>query len=216
VSAGRRRDRRVYLAGHPLLFGLMAATRGRPVLRVGRTLVVHGADAYLAALTRVPLDRTAAGTTGGAVDRLAGAGGLFDQGGAEHRRARRDLGEMFGTAGVERLRPVWNSLIEDRLKPLADGAAVDLVPVAAELAGRTAAELLGLDADPIELAAAAQETGATAAKAHLPGRRRSGKAASEAAGRLVALTGSTLRRGLATTTSGRTTRCPSWRTNCSG
>ena len=69
--------------------------RNRPELlaelRVGRMVLVHDREAYLAALTRIPLDRTAEGTTGGAVDRLGGAGGLFDQEGHEHRRARRDV-----------------------------------------------------------------------------------------------------------------------------
>ena len=199
MSVGRRRDRWVYLVSHPVLFGVLAATRGRPVRRIGRTLLVHGPDAYLAGLTRVPLDRTAAGTTGGAVDRLAGEGALFDQGGDAHRRTRREVGDRLGAAGVERLRPVWTGLLDARLKGLADGGTVDLVPLAAEIAGYTAAALLDLDTDPIELADAAREAGAAAARAHLPGigRRRSAAAADEAARRLVALAGGGLGATLA-------------------
>ncbi|GIM94314.1 hypothetical protein Ato02nite_061070 [Paractinoplanes toevensis] len=154
-------------------------------------MLVHDRDAYLAALTRIPLDRTAEGTTGGAVDRLAGAGGLFDQQGAEHRRARRDVADGLGVAGVDRLRPGWIKLIDERLAPLGNGGSVDLVPLAAEIAGSTAAALLGLELDPLVLAAAAQEAGATAARAHLPGirRRRAAREAELAAERLLELVG---------------------------
>ncbi|MEU9179063.1 cytochrome P450 [Streptomyces sp. NPDC048550] len=65
-ARARRRDRRVYVRSHPLLFALLAATRGRPVRRLGGTLLVHDASAYREALTRLPLDRTAPGTTGAA------------------------------------------------------------------------------------------------------------------------------------------------------
>ncbi|MGF1424876.1 cytochrome P450 [Kitasatospora sp. LaBMicrA B282] len=71
-ARARRRDRRVYLVGHPVLFALLCATRHRPVVRLGRTVLVHGTAAYREVLTRVPLDRTAAGTTGGAAARLTG------------------------------------------------------------------------------------------------------------------------------------------------
>ena len=191
TSAARARDRRVYLLSHPVLFALLAALRGKPVRRLGRTLIVHDREACLTALTRIPLDRTAEGTTGGAVDRLAGAGGLFDQQGDDHRRTRRDVADRLGAAGVERLRPVWNRLLDERLAPLAHGGQVDLVPLAAEIAGTTAAALLDLDVDPFELAAAAQEAGATAARAHLPGfgRRRAETRAEAAAKRLIELAG---------------------------
>lgn len=189
TSRARARDRRVYLAGHPVLFALLAALRRKPVRRLGRTLLVNDREAYLAALTRIPLDRTAEGTTGGAVDRLAGAGGLFDQQGDQHRQARREVAERLGTAGVERLRPVWTRLLDERLAPLTEGNTVDMVPLAAEIAGATAAALLDLDADPFELAAAAQRAGATAARAHLPGlgRRRATGPAEDAAERLLSL-----------------------------
>ena len=62
----RARDRRVYLGSHPVLLALLAATRHRPYLRLGGTILVHDRQAIVTALTRVPLDRTAAGTTGAA------------------------------------------------------------------------------------------------------------------------------------------------------
>ncbi len=194
-ARARRRDRRVYLAGHPVLFGLLAATRGAPVRRLGRTVLVHGRDAYVEALTRVPLDRTATGTTGGAAGRLAGGGLLFDQDGAAHRGARRDVAELLGAAGTDRLRPLWTGLLARRLTPLAGGGTVDLVPVAAEVAGATAAALLGRPADGAAVADAARRVGATAARAHLPGPHRllgagRGDAAVRAAvARLADLTG---------------------------
>ncbi|RZU49086.1 cytochrome P450 [Krasilnikovia cinnamomea] len=186
----RRRDRRVYLGSHPVLFALLALSRCRPVLRLGGTLLVHDRAAYLAALTRVPLDRTAAGTTGGVAAELTGGELLFDQHGGEHRRARRALADALGASGVARLRPVWTAVLARGLAPLADGGEVDLVPVAAELAGVTAAALLGVAVDPLTLADAAREAGATAARAHLPGpgRRRAQRAARRAATRLTALT----------------------------
>ncbi|MFE3148995.1 hypothetical protein ACFXJ6_20455 [Streptomyces sp. NPDC059218] len=65
LRAARRRDRRVYTRSHPVLFALLAATRRRAVTRVGGAVLVHGSEPYRQALTRIPLDRTAAGTTGG-------------------------------------------------------------------------------------------------------------------------------------------------------
>jgi cytochrome P450 len=185
----RTRDRRVYLSGHPVLFALLAATRRHPVLRLGATLLVHDRDAFAAALTRIPLDRTAAGTTGGAAGRLTGGGTLFDQQGDEHRRTRRGAAATVGTAGVARLRPVWTEVLDRRLAPLAAGGTVDLVPLAAELSGTTAAALLGLPVDGTALAGAALAAGAAAARGHLPGpgRRRAHRAAGPAAARLTAL-----------------------------
>jgi cytochrome P450 len=197
----RTRDRRVYLGSHPVLFALLAATRSRPVLRIGGTLLVHRRDAYTSALTRLPLDRTAEGTTGGAAARLTGGDLLFDQAGEEHRGARRALGDALGAAGVVRLRPVWASVLDRRLAALADGDGVDLVPVAAELAGATAAALLGLPVDAVRLAGAARLAGATAARAHLPGpgRRRAARASGPAAADLTGLVaGGPVPTGLAT------------------
>src|SRR5207244_3918847 len=75
----RSRDRRVYLRSHPMLFALLAATRRRPALRLGGTILIHEQNAYVEALTRIPLNRTAPGTTGEAAGRQTGAGALFDQ-----------------------------------------------------------------------------------------------------------------------------------------
>ncbi|WP_246613716.1 cytochrome P450 [Paractinoplanes bogorensis] len=150
----------------------MAATRGKPAQRLGRTVVVHEAEAFRAALTKIPLDRTAAGTTGGAAGELAGSGALFDQHGDEHRGTRRDTSALLGAAGVAKLRPIWMKLLDDRLPVLDAGGTVDLVPLSVEIAGATAAALLELDVDPVELAEAAQQAASAAAKAHVPGPRR--------------------------------------------
>jgi hypothetical protein len=201
VSAARSRDRRVYLYSHPMLFALVAATRRRRALRLGGTVLVHDREVYVTALTRIPLDRTAEGTTGGLADRLPGAGGLFDQQGDDHRRTRRSTADLLGAAGVARLRPIWMDVLNRRLAPLADGAEVDLVPIAAELAGATATALLGLRVDPVELADAALAATAVAARAHLPGpgRRRAARTAGAAIARLTSLVAAAGDRGLATT-----------------
>jgi cytochrome P450 len=189
VTGARRRDRRVYLGSHPVLFALLATTRRSAALRIGGTVLVHDRDAYLRALTRLPLDRTADGTTGGAAARLTDGGTLFDQHGDEHRRTRRSMGDALGAAGVERLRPVWTAVLDRHLAPLRHGRDVDLVPAVAELAGATAAALLDLDVPAGPLADAARDAGATAARAHLPGPRRwrAQRASARAAARLTAL-----------------------------
>ncbi|GHG53210.1 hypothetical protein GCM10018779_15010 [Streptomyces griseocarneus] len=196
MATARRRDRRVYLAGHPVLFALLAASRRRPVVRVGRSVLVHDADAFREALTRVPLDREAAGTTGRAARSALGragapAGGvLFDQQGAGHRAARRALADDLSSAGVERLRPVWSAVLARRLEPLAAGRPVDLVPVARELAGATAATLLGTGADPLALAGAAGDAAYAAVRDHLPGPSRlRRRATADPVARLRALLG---------------------------
>ncbi|MBW6433900.1 cytochrome P450 [Actinoplanes hulinensis] len=185
----RRRDRMVYLRAHPVLFTLLAATRRRAALRLGGTVIANSPTAYLDGLTRVPLDRTAEGTTGGAAGRLGGGGLLFDQEGDDHRGSRRSLAESLGADGVARLRPVWLAVLERRLAPLADGRTIDLVDVAAELSGTTAAALLGVDVDGRELAAAARTAAAAAAREHLPGLTlpHHRRAAHRAAARLNAL-----------------------------
>ncbi|MDI6102506.1 cytochrome P450 [Actinoplanes sp. NEAU-A12] len=165
----RRRDRLVYLRSHPVLFALLAATRRVPAVRLGATVIAHSRDAFTDGLTRIPLDRTADGTTGGAAGRLAGGGLLFDQEGDDHRGSRRGLAESLGADGVARLRPIWTGVLGRRLAPLASGHPIDLVDVAAELSGATAAALLGLDVDPRELAAAARSAAAAGAREHLPG-----------------------------------------------
>ncbi|MGW7441514.1 cytochrome P450 [Streptomyces sp. NPDC054849] len=194
-ARARRRDRRVYLRSHPVLFGLLAATRGRPVRRLGRTLLVHDAAAYREALTRLPLDRTAAGTTGAAARAALrdGGGVLFDQEGGGHRADRRSLAGGLGAAGVEELRAVWRPLLVRRLAPLAQGGEVDLVELAQELSGAVVCALLGSQADPRAVAEAAAEAAAASVRSHLPGPRRPGaeSAAIRTAERLSALLDST-------------------------
>ncbi|MFB7915372.1 cytochrome P450 [Streptomyces sp. NPDC056061] len=190
-SRARRRDRRVYTRAHPVLFALLAATRRRPSVRLGTTVLVHGTDAYRQVLTHVPLDRTAAGTTGGAARELSGAGLMFDQEGDHHRNTRRAVAQGLGGAGTERLRPVWRTVLNRHLAPLDAGRPVDLVPAAQELAGATVCALLGTGpgTDPTALAVAAGEAAAAAVRDHLPGPRRPGSArpAAAAAARLEAL-----------------------------
>lgn len=188
--AARRRDRRVYLRSHPVLFALLCATRRRPVVRLGRTVLVHGGEEYRTVLTRVPLDRTAPGTTGGAAAELTDGGLLFDQDGGEHRAARRALAGELGAAALPRLRPLWRRVLAERVPELADGE-LELVSLARELAGVTVAALTGSDAPPELLARTAAEAAAAAARDHLPGprlrRRAAADAAADAAGRLTAL-----------------------------
>ncbi|AUY50703.1 cytochrome P450 [Streptomyces sp. CB01881] len=174
--AARRRDRRVYLRSHPVLFALLCATRRRPVVRLGRTVLVHDTDAYREVLTRVPLDRTAPGTTGGAAAELTDGGLLFDQEGSEHRAARRELAGDLGAGALDRIRPHWQAVLADRVPALATGQ-LELVDLALELAGVTTAALTGSDACPRALARAAAEAAAAAAADHLPGPRRPGRRA---------------------------------------
>lgn len=185
-ARARRRDRRVYLRSHPFLFTLLAATRGRAVRRLGRTLLVHDADAYRRVLTGLPLDRTATGTTGGAARAALSAAGhrdagvLFDQDGAGHRAGRRVLAGGLGAAGVEELRAVWRPLLARKLEPLAGGGEVDLVALAGELSGTVVCALLGSGAPPASVAAAAAELAAASVRSELPGLRRPGARAASA------------------------------------
>lgn len=192
MTRARRRDRAVYTRDHPALFALLTLTRRAATVRIGRTVLVHGTEPYREALTRLPLDRTAAGTTGAvARDVSGGAGLLFDQAGADHRGARRALADALSAPGVERLRPLWRDLLDRRLSALAGGGRVDVVDVALELSGAVTAALLGLDVAPRRLAAAARVAAAEAARAHLPGplARRHRRRARAAAGELFALVG---------------------------
>ncbi|GLX49616.1 cytochrome P450 [Streptomyces hygroscopicus subsp. hygroscopicus] len=189
LRAARRRDRRVYTRSHPLLFALLAATRRRTVARVGGAVLVHGTGPFRQALTRVPLDRAAAGTTGGAARELSTGGALFDQEGTGHRASRRAVADDLGAAGVERLRPVWQDVLNRRLAPLRAGRDVDLVVLARELAGATVCALLDTRGDPAAVAAAAAAAAAAAVRDHLPGPRSPGtaRAAAAATARLEAL-----------------------------
>ncbi|MGW2205763.1 cytochrome P450 [Streptomyces sp. NPDC001774] len=189
LRRARRRDRRVYVRAHPLLFALLGVVRRRAVTRLGRAVVVSGTEPYREALTRIPLDRAAAGTTGGAARELSGGGTLFDQEGGDHRDTRRAVAGDLGAAGVERLRPVWRAVLVRRLAPLAAGRPVDLVPLARELAGATVRALLESRADASVLAEAAADAAAAAVRDHLPGPRPPGssRAAARATARLEAL-----------------------------
>jgi cytochrome P450 len=191
ASRARSRDRRVYLVSHPVIFALLAASRRRTVTRLGRTVLIQDADAFREALTRVPLDRTAQGTTGGAANAVIGDGVLFDQDGSIHRAVRKSLAADLSAAGVEELRPVWRAVLARRLAALGTGGEVDVVQVSAELAGATVCALLGLDAAPVAVARAAGAVAAAAAREHLPGIRRPGadRALAAAAGRLTTLLG---------------------------
>ena len=170
MSRARRRDRRVYLASHPVLLALLAVTRRLPVLRIGRTVLVNRAAEFHEALTRLPLDRLAAGTTGAVARELVSDGLLFDQDGPEHRGARRSIN--LGATGVEQVRPAWQSVLDRCVESLAQGAEVDIVDVARELAGATVVAILGVDSDPLRVAEAAQDVAAASLKHHLTGRRR--------------------------------------------
>lgn len=197
-NRARRRDRQVYLRSHPVLFALLALGRKAPVRRLGRTVIVHGAQAYREVLTKLPLDRAAPGTTGGAASELASGGVLFDQDGSIHRGTRRTLADDLGAAGVERLRPVWNAVLERRCEPLARGHSVDVTQITAELAGATINAMLDLEVDPPMLADLAREVAAATVNDHLPGPRRrprtqqeENRPAGRAAARLTELLGVT-------------------------
>jgi cytochrome P450 len=174
---------------HPVLFVLLAAVRRVQVLRLGQTVLVSGAAPVTAALTRLPLDRAAAGTTGGRARELLPGGAFFDQEGASHRRCRRSVADGLSSAGVQRLRPVWLEVLRQRLAPLDRGGVIDMVEVTAELSGATACALLAVDVDPLLVARAAREAAATAARGEMPGLRRaaSARAAVRAAAQLTSL-----------------------------
>ncbi|GIJ50423.1 hypothetical protein Val02_73090 [Virgisporangium aliadipatigenens] len=210
----------MYLASHPVLFGLVSATRRAPVVRIGRTLLVHGTQEYRHALTAVPLDRTAGGTTGGTARELTGGGGVvFDEEGPSHRASRRaavggdDSGwraaltrhtALLAAMGPARATgPSPSAILQLRRGHSTPGrgnpgattarsaGVLDVVGLAADVAGCGAAALLGVGVDGPALARAAREAAAAAARAHVPGvglpgrKRRAG----EAARRLVTLTG---------------------------
>lgn len=176
----RTRDRLVYLRSHPFLFALLSATRFVPAVRLGRTVLVHGTDGYVDGLTRVRLDRTAPGSTGGIARAAGGADVMFDESGPEHRATKRAVGQTLAVA------PVWRDVLRHRLRPLATGGTVDVVAVAVELTGVTTKAMLGVDADPVQLAETARRAAAEAARDHFSRRARNHDAARE----LVALAGS--------------------------
>jgi cytochrome P450 len=191
MSRARRRDRWVYLASHPVLFLVLGLTRRAATRRLGRTVVVHGEDEYRQALTRVPLDRRAPGTTGGMARQVGAEDLLFDQDGGDHRQSRQGIADSLGSAGIERLRPVWTAYLDEAVAVLAGGGRIDVVELAAAMSGATAAVLLDLDVDPPGLARAARAAAAEAARQHAPGWRPRA-ATADAAQALLRLTGSGL------------------------
>lgn len=200
MTRARRRDRKVYLRSHPLLFGAVSALRRRPVLRIGRTVLVNGTEEYRQALTGIELDRTAPRSTGGRARSLGVDDLLFDQDGDAHRQARRDLVDLMGAHQVARLRPVWCEVLDRRLAPLDADGEIDVVPIAAEVAGSTAAALLGVRVDPMVLAAHATSAASQAVRSEIPGPawRGHAKAASSAAAGLASLLeGSAVDTGMA-------------------
>jgi cytochrome P450 len=189
MTSGRRRDRRVYLASHPAMFLLLAATRFRDVVRLGGTVLVHAPSGTREALTRVPLDRLADGTVGAEARQHIAGGVLFDQDGQAHRDARRRVADDLSGAGLDRIRPVWTEVLERAAMSLRAGADVDVVDLAVEIAGRTACALLRLDADPRAVARAARDAAAATVRMRLtpwPWRRRALTAAGAAAARRLA------------------------------
>ncbi|GAB2693422.1 cytochrome P450 family protein [Thalassiella azotivora] len=181
----RRRDRRVYRASHPVLLAVLSALRfglggRRPVRRLGPVVVVTGTDAVRHVLTRVPLDRSAEGTTGRAASDALGDGDLlFDQDGAAHRGTRRSLADRLDQRGVDGLRCTWEPLLRDASGRLRDGGDVDVVRLVADVSGATAVALTGRDVDGAALADAARAVAARAVGDHLPRppwRRRGGLA----------------------------------------
>jgi len=172
MARARRRDRRVYLGSHPVLLALLAATQRLPVLRLGGTLLVNGETEYREALTRLPLDRLAAGTTGAIARELAADGRLlFDEDGATHRGTRRTAADDLGAAGVRRLRPVWQAVLDDRLPALARGETIDMVEVTRAIAGATVAKMSTVDACPLAIAQAAGDVASASVREHLSGPR---------------------------------------------
>ncbi|MEO9324119.1 hypothetical protein ABFT23_11545 [Nocardioides sp. C4-1] len=174
----RRRDRQVYTASHPVLFRLLSRTASRPVRRLGSRVVVNGYDEARHVLTKVPLDRTDARTTGGAIRKHEGEGALFDESGEAHRASRRSLAERLDHRGVLELKRHYRPPIDDAVDLLRAGHEVDVCEVADAVAGRTVDALLDLGLTPsqsTDLARAARRTASAAAAAELPsvpGRRR--------------------------------------------
>ena len=112
-ARARRRDRRVYWQSHPLVFLALGAARIRPVVSLGSRHIVNDPDTIRHVLTRVPLDRTAKGTTGGTIREVSGTGAVFDEEGTEHRASRRALAAHLDSPGVAALRPVWQPVLDD-------------------------------------------------------------------------------------------------------
>ena len=156
------RDLAVY-ASHPFAFAALAATSRLPQLRLGTTVIVHDREQYAEALTGIPLDRLAAGTTGGQLAAALGVekGLMFTD--ADSRAARRTSAAHLSSRQVAALAPAWHPLLQQAAASLADGAGLDVAALARRLGGVTATAVLGISADPdlladLVLAAAAHAT----------------------------------------------------------
>jgi cytochrome P450 len=170
MSRARRRDRRVYLAGHPWLFVLVALSRPARTLRLGRTVLINGTSEVRETLTHLPLDRLAEGTTGAVAREFRLEGVAFDQEGAQHRGTRRSIN--LRERAVEQLRPVWLAVLSESGDALGRGEEVDVVQLARRMAGATVAAVLGVDSDPLQIAVAAQDVASAAARGRLGSLRR--------------------------------------------
>lgn len=145
------RDLAVY-ASHPFAFAALAATSRLPQLRLGTTVIVHDRDQYTEALTGIPLDRLAAGTTGGQLAAVLGVekGLMFTD--ADSRTARRTSAAHLSSRQVAAFAPVWHPLLQQAAASLAAGASLDVAGLARRLGGVTATAVLGVSADPDRLA----------------------------------------------------------------
>jgi cytochrome P450 len=145
------RDLAVY-ASHPLAFAALTATSRLPQLRLGTTVIVHDRDHYTEALTGIPLDRLAAGTTGGQLAAVLGVeqGLMFTD--ADSRAARRASAAHLSSRQVAAVAPVWRPLLQQAAASLAAGASLDVAALARRLGGVTATGVLGVSADPDRLA----------------------------------------------------------------
>ncbi len=147
VTRARRRDRRVYLASHPLLFGLLAAQRrqtrappGLPRRRQRRRRRPHRADGGAARPHRRPHDRRR--------DPQARGRGRAVRRDGRASTARRAARSRSGSTsrGVADLRPAWQPGPRRRGRPAARPAASSTSAGSPTRSpGRTTAALLGLD-----------------------------------------------------------------------
>ena len=156
------RDLAVY-ASHPFAFAALAGTSRLPQLRLGTTVIVHDRERYAEALTGIPLDRLATGTTGGQLAAALGVekGLMFTD--ADSRASRRTSAAHLSSRQVAALAPAWQPLLRQAAGSLAGGGSLDVAALARRLGGVTANAVLGISADPdlladLVLAAAAHAT----------------------------------------------------------
>ncbi len=144
------RDLGVY-ASHPVAFAALTATSRLPLLRLRGTVVVHDQSHYTQALTRIPMDRLAAGSTGGQLAAALGVqeGLMFTD---VSRTARRSSAGHLSSRQVAGLAPSWRPLLRGAAAALGAGDSVDVAVLARRLGGTTAMAVLGISADPERLA----------------------------------------------------------------